>query len=360
MKHCITLILCVIGILDICAQQSADVSAQEGVNDDKVQFVFDIENFNFFDNREVSSPYQISQTFFGSRLGADVGLKFGDNVVMVGAQVIKDFGASGLFKSDLTFYYHYDNGRFSGLFGSFPRKMLHRELPDIFIYDSLQYYSPSIHGALIKYECNYGYAEAYCNWINKQGVGQREIFEIVSDGRFGYKGFYGGWNIQLLHFSVPQPSEGYTVYDKVMLNPHIGYECEKLGWFDDFSIEAGLMLSLNRDRRNMVWKTPIGFLGDVRLRKWRVELRNSLYVGGKQFSDYELYGSQLHRGDPYYRSSLYDRTDVCLYLLDNKYVQCYVNASFHYTERVLDYSQQVTLRLSPDLLLFKKLFKLNK
>ena len=75
------------------------------------------------------------------------------------------------------------------------------------------------------------------------------------------------------------------------------------------------MLSLNRDRNDMVWKTPVGFLGDVRLCKWRIELRNRLYVGTPQFSDYELYGSQLHRGDPYYRSSFYNRTDVSFNLL---------------------------------------------
>lgn len=357
MKYNLIAILCFIGLLNINAQDEVKIYTQEHLKDEKINFVFDIENYNFFDNREVHSPYQISQTLFGSHLGADIGVQFGDNTVMAGALLIKDFGTSGLFKTDLTFYYHYDNGRFSGAFGSFPRKILERELPDIFVYDSLRYYSPVLHGALIKHKSKYGYAEAYCNWINKQGDGQREIFEIVSDGRYGYKGYYGGWNIQLLHFSVPKPSNGLKVYDKLMINPHIGFERDKLWWFDDFGIEAGLMLSLNRDRNDMIWKTPMGFLGDVRIRKWRFELRDRLYAGKSQFSDYELYGPQLHRGDPYYRSSFYNRTDVCFYLLNNKYVQCFVNASFHYTERQLDCSQQVILSIYPDLHIFKKLFK---
>lgn len=357
MKCNILFILCFLGLLNVSAQDSLKVYVPESVKDEKLTFVLEVENYNFFDNREVHSPYQISQTLFGSHLGADVGVQFGDNRVMIGAQFIKDFGASGLFKKDFTFFYHYDNGTFSGAFGSFPRKLLHNELPDIFMYDSLRYYSPVLHGALIEYKCKYGYVEAYCNWINKQGEGQREIFEIVSDGRFGYKGFYGGWNVQLLHFSVPRPSNGLKVYDKLMINPHLGYERDKFGWFDFFAVDAGLMLSLNRDRNDMVWKSPIGFLGDVRLRKWRFELRDRIYVGEPQFTDYELYGPQLHRGDPYYRSALYNRTDVCFYLLHNKYVQCYVNASFHYTERVLDTSQQVILCIYPDLHIFKKIFK---
>ena len=359
MKCNIVIIFCFvfIGLLDINAQEIAKVYTQESLKDEKVNILLDIENYNFFDNREVHTPFQISQTLFGSHLGADIGVQFGDNKVMAGAHLIKDFGTNGLFKNDLTFYYHYDNGRFSGAFGSFPRKILQKELPDIFVYDSLRYYSPVLHGALIKYKSKYGYAEAYCNWINKQGDGQREIFEIVTDGRFGYKGFYGGWNIQLLHFSVPRPSNGLKVYDKLMINPHIGFESNKLGWFDYFNLEIGLMLSLNRDRNDMIWKTPVGFLGDVRLHKWRFELRNRLYAGQAQFSDYELYGSLLHRGDPYYRSSLYNRTDVCFYLLNNKYVRCYVNASFHYTEPALDCSQQVILCIYPDLGVLKKLFR---
>ncbi len=357
MKYCIISFLFFVAALDVCAQAWNQDDMPVSVKDRGLHMLLGIEDYCFFDNRESRSPYQCSQTLFGSRLGADVGVGFSDNVVMAGIRAIKDFGISGISNFDITIYYHYDNGRFSGIFGSFPRKLLHRELPDIFVYDSLRYYSPLLHGALLKYECKLGYAEVYCNWINKQGTAEREIFEIVSDARFGYRGFYGGWNVQMLHFSVPRHSNVLSVYDKVMINPHIGFEVSSLWWFDAFSVEAGLMLSLNRDRKDMLWKTPVGFLGDVRLRKWRIELRNRLYAGNPQFSDYEKYGSSLHRGDPYYRSGFYDRMDVSLYLLDKRYVQCYVNASFHYTENVVDCSQQVILRLSPDLQLFRKLFK---
>ena len=324
---------------------------------DEVHLVLDIDNHSFFDNREVRSPYQRSQTLFGSRLGTEVGLQFGPNTVMAGIQVIKDFGTGGLAAQDFTFYYHYEQGHISGAFGAFPRKRIRRELPDIFIYDSLRYYSPTLHGALIQYTGTHGYAEFYCNWINKQGIGEREIFELVTDGRFGHRGYYAGWNMQLLHFSVPRPANGLKVYDKLMINPHLGVERNHFGWFDAFTLEAGLMLSLNRDRIDMQWKAPMGFLGDVQLRKGRFLLRNRLYAGNPQFSDYGLYGASLHRGDPYYRSSLYDRTDVCYYLLNNAHVQCYVSASFHYTEQCLDNSQQVILRITPDSNLLKGLFR---
>ena len=335
---------CLICLLSSSANQTT--TAQE-TKKDKIHFAYNVDNLNFFDNREVHSPYQRSQTLFGSSLEIEVGLQFDANTIMVGAVGIKDFGKSGIAKKDLTFYYHYEEGHFSGAFGAFPRNRLKQELPDIFIYDSLRYYSPTLHGALIQYTSSHGHAEFYCNWINKQGVGEREIFELVTDGRFGHKGYFLGWNVQLTHFSVPRPHDGKHVYDKLMIHPHLGFEKSLLSWIDAFSLNMGLMLSLNRDRKDMLWKSPMGFLGDIKLRKWRFELRDRLYAGNPQFSDYEIHGAQLHRGDPYYPSNLYNRTDICFYLLNRINVQCHIGASFHYTEKALDTSQQVILRFCP-------------
>ena len=332
-----------------CQSLSNNVSNLGSYNE-PIKPIFAISNFGFFDNREVHSPYQRSQTLFGTLLGAEMGVNFGPNTIMLGVHGIMDFGECGIAKTDFSCYYHYGAGRVSGAFGAFPRQLLHRELPDIFVYDSIRYYTPTLQGALLQYVCSCGSAELYCNWLNKQGIGEREIFEIVTDGRFGKKGYYLGWNIQLLHFSVPRLSKGYYVYDKLMINPHVGVEKNGIYWLDAYSIEAGLMLSLNRNRRDMIWKSPIGFLGDVKLRKGRFEHRDRLYVGNPQFSDYKEFGMMLHRGDPYYRSNSYNRTDINFYMLNRLDVQCFVNASFHYTERMLDNSQQVILRIFPKFL----------
>lgn len=328
----------------LCSTAATTGYAQEK---QKASLTFDIYDHSFFDNREVRTPYQRSQTLFGSMLSLEGGVEFGAHMIMAGVHAIKDFGKSGLTSYDLTFYYHYEEGHFSGAFGSFPRRLLRRDLPDIFVYDSVRYYTPTLHGALLQYTGEHGYAEVYCNWLNKQGAGQREIFEIVTDGRFGQNGFYGGWYIQLTHFSVPRPSDKLKVYDKLMINPHIGIEKSRFGWLDSFALEGGLMLSLNRDRNDMLWHTPLGFMGELRLRKWRLEIQDRLYAGNPQFTHYDTYGAQLHRGDPYYQSSFYNRTDIRFYLLNRSYVQCYAAASLHLTEGALDNSQQVVLRIYP-------------
>ena len=335
------------------AQDSTFISKHTPIDKESTSLVVNIDNYNFFDNREVHSLHQHSQTLFGARIGAEIGVQFEANQVIIGAMGIKNFGESGIAEQDITFYYHYEQGHFAGAFGAFPRWRLKQDLPDMFIYDSLRYYSPTINGALIQYTARHGYAELYCNWLNKQGVNQREIFEIVTDGKFGYHGIYAGWNAQLTHFSVPRPSNGLHVYDKLMLNPYIGIEKSNLQWLDVLKIEAGLMLSLNRDRKDMLWKSPMGFLGDFRIRKWRFELRDRLYAGNPQFSDYDTFGATLHRGDPYYRSSLYNRTDITFYLLNKRYIQCHITAAFHYTEKSLDNSQLIILHIAPDWLFHK-------
>ena len=133
--------LCVVcGFSQVVIAQEATFSVDS--NDKDISIAYDVESFNFFDNREVHSPYQISQTLFGSRLDAEVGLQFDANKIMVGVMGVKDFGQSGIAHADLTFYYHYEEGHFSGAFGAFPRKRLKRDLPDIFVYDSIRYYYP--------------------------------------------------------------------------------------------------------------------------------------------------------------------------------------------------------------------------
>ncbi|MBR4845134.1 MAG: hypothetical protein IKU98_01800 [Bacteroidaceae bacterium] len=179
----------------------------------------------------------------------------------------------------------------------------------------------------------------------------------MSKGQFGKNSLMGGWNLQLVHYSVPRNSDGIYVYDKGMVNPYIAYKTNKLKWLDGVALNAGVVFSLNRDREDNQWKTPLGFMGEVAIKKWRFELKDHLYWGEKQFSDYKKHGNNLFRGDPYYQSRCYNRTDITFYLLNKSYVQCRATASVHLTEHCLDNSQQIILHLFPSHNLLKNIFK---
>ena len=310
---------------------------------------FHVEDRGFFDNREVHSPFQHSGTYFGTSINGELGYSDRHNSLSVGYYLIDNFGEQGLTDHGWTLYYAYSDKHFSGAFGSFPRRLLQRELPDVFVDEALRYYTPNLNGALLQYRSRRGSAELYCDWLSRQSATAREIFEIVSDGKWtlakvGPSRFGVLYNARLTHFSVRSGKTTDKVYDKLMLNPSLCYSYS--GEFvDRVSVTAGWMASLNRDRNDKIWKMPCGFLGEVRVGKGRFEVRDRLYAGQSLMSDYDLYGALLHRGDPYYRSPFYDRADVSFWLLRNHNVDCHVTASFHFTEGVMDNSQQIQLRV---------------
>ena len=312
-------------------------------------YVWNMDDLGFFDNRETQSPYQRSQTLFGTRLGVTAGVADGCSSLMAGSYVVQEFGQSGLADYGWTLYYCYRGSRFSGAFGSFPRRLLQRDLPDLFLDDSLRYYVPNVQGALLQYSGENGSAELYCNWRNRQSYTEREIFEIVSDGEWylpiGECTATFGYNAELTHFSVRRGKTPDKVYDKIMLNPTVGLQAHPEGaLLDSLRLTAGPVASFNRDRTDKIWKTPVGVLCDFQLDKSFLSIRNRMYIGETQYSDYALYGRALHQGDAWYRSRFYDRMDVGFRLLHLSNVECSVTASFHFTEGVVDNSQTILLR----------------
>lgn len=312
-------------------------------------FVYAMDNLGFFDNRETQSPYQHSQTLFGTRLGVMAGLTDGSSSLMAGSYAVQEFGRSGLADFGWTMYYRYRGARFSGAFGSFPRRLLQRDLPDLFLDDSLRYYVPNVQGALLQYQGDNGSAELYCNWRNRQSFTEREIFEIVSDGAWylpvGECVATFGYHAGLTHFSVRKGKTSDKVYDKIMLHPVAGWQARPEGLLiDSLLLAVGPVVSFNRDRTDNIWKTPVGVLCDMRLANSFLSIRNRLYAGDTQYSDYALYGRALHQGDAWYRSRFYDRVDVAFHLFRRGPFECSVMASFHFTEGVVDNSQVILLR----------------
>ena len=105
-KRFLTLLLLLLMTTFILRAQQGDNSQQ--LPTERATLIWGVNNYNFFDNREVRTPYQRSQTLFGARLGAEVGVQLGPNALIAGGQVIKDFGTNGIASGDFTFYYHYE------------------------------------------------------------------------------------------------------------------------------------------------------------------------------------------------------------------------------------------------------------
>lgn len=323
--------------LGTCLQQ---VNAQK--------FLWEVDFTGFFDNREFKAPYQTPQTFFGTRLSPAIGIAIKEeHELMGGLSWLQEFGSHKDRKIDWTIFYRFNSPKLKASFGAFPRRLLVEEYPSALMYDSILYFNPNINGALIQYFCEAGYAEAYVDWRSQQTNTNREIFTMASSGRFNLKWAFAGWFLTVTHFAKPKnPEEEMHVIDNIMANPYVGGDFSRMTVFDSLQLKTGLLMSLDRNRGNGAWYRPIGFLGELTL-QWRfLGLHDVFYVGENQLPFYNEFGAALHSADPFYRAKVYNRTDLYVYLLRNKYVECKASCNLHTARKHLQFQQQLLLRFN--------------
>lgn len=260
-------------------------------------------DFNMrFDNREYyGSRSGVSQTLFSARITPNAGVVWNKyNSLIVGADLVHDFGRKNRFISDagLIMYYSFKSEKFGAYAGFFDRNNLIGDYPDAFFSDSTKYYGNRINGFLFQYRGEKGYVEAALNWEGKYSVEEREKFRLISSGEIHFaKWFYGGYYLSLMHFANNMQTVG-NVVDNFLAEPFVG---ARFNAFFDFDVRVGYLQSLQRDRiQENGWVCPGGFTVDVTLGKWGLWLRNRLYFGANQMPFYGKYGNDLYVGDVFY------------------------------------------------------------
>lgn len=341
----------------------------------QVRFVYDVDFEMNFDNREFyRSDFSKSMTIFGARLTPAVGLqKFSadsaSHKVMVGIDVMKDFGASpisqllaggetgetlarqnnlSMFK-EISLYYNLedeigDTG-ISLYAGIFPRNRMQGRYSQAFFSDSLKFYDNNLEGLLVQFHRPKANFEVGCDWMGQYGMARRERFMIFSSGEgivaplltFGYSGY-------MYHFANSQQVRGLV--DNILLNPYARLDlAEKLD-LQTFSITLGWVQALQHNRKHVGhYVFPGGAHFDLEARKWNISVKNMAYYGGDLMPYYNYmdeggfkYGSELYLGDPFYRIhddntpglGLYDRLEVCYEPSVGKHLNIKVAAVFHF------------------------------
>ena len=165
-----------------------------------VKFAYDVDFEMNFDNREFyRSAFTNSMTIFGARLTPSVGLEHvgkdgSHHRLMVGIDVMKDFGASpisellaggktdetalrqnnlNLFR-EITLYYRLQkqlrNMEMTIYAGIFPRKNMEGRYSQAFFSDSLKFYDNNLEGLLLKFRRPKAYFELGCDWMGQYGA----------------------------------------------------------------------------------------------------------------------------------------------------------------------------------------------
>ena len=341
----------------------------------KPSFAYDVDFEMLFDNREFAkSNFTPSMTIFGARLTPQVGLSLeetdgADHRLMVGIDVMKDFGASpvsklvaggdtdetsanlnnlGLFR-EMTLYYNFhkkfaktDMEIYAGIF---PRSTMEGSWSPAMFSDSLVFYDNNLEGLLLKFRREKAYFEVGCDWMGQYGTARREKFMIFTAGEgkvfdfmsLGYAGY-------MLHYANSRKVKGLV--DNILLNPYARCDFAEKTGLQAFSFRLGWLQAMQRDRKHVgAFVFPFGGEFDQHVRNWNVGVHNRMFFGHDMMPYYNnvdeagfKYGPDLYYGDPFYRvhdngktgAGFYDRLEVYYEPQIADFLSLKVSALFHF------------------------------
>ncbi|HZK03847.1 MAG TPA: hypothetical protein VFC94_05510 [Bacteroidaceae bacterium] len=319
-------------LLTICLIFSLFISAQK--------LEWNVSLYELFDNREYKGD-MMPQTIYGARISPEIGISVDSTILMIGNSWISEFGTSEKKDAEITLYLKHKKNRITGIFGVFPRRDLNIQLPDVFLYDSIAFFSPNIMGTLLQYTGERFFSDLYCNWFSRQSATDREAFRIVSDGVYKNKNISTGWFMALTHYAGTFAGE--SIYEKFMFNPYLELNLASFLFLNDINIRGGALISNIRYRANNRWYSPMGFLGHIH-GKWKcLDINSLFYAGDKQqkYLESPQAGISFHRGDPFYNHTFYNRTDITLLLAKTEYVDAVFTWSLHFTPNTDIHHQQL-------------------
>lgn len=319
-----------------------------------------------FDNREGDRKYTATKTYFRTQLAPEIGLRINDEHSIAGGAVWNQpIGCEWEdYKISPTLYYRFSgmNGwRFS--FGMFPRTQLIQQMQD-YIWSDVNYYNQrNIRGVLIQYQKPDGYFETVVDWRGMQTKKQRESFNVIARGEWNKPGkvLLTGGVAMMNHLALQEdaPEDQYIV-DHFIVNPYVGVNLETVTPLDSFTIKAGPLMSMIRNRADRKWKVPCGgWLEIVGEWKW-LGLKNTFYAGKELSPYYTEFGEVLDQGESFYASKFYNRTDVYAYVFRNSFLNLQASLDFVFAEDNFTFYQKLLLRVYFDEKLWKNRKNLSK
>ena len=304
----------------------------------KVSFAYDTDFLLYFDNKEYDrTPGQRSQTIFGVRLAPEIGVLIADSTeskhkLMAGVSYNQPFGASwGEITVKPTIYYRIETKGFDINLGFVPYRYLKETLPEYLLSDSISYYNANLQGALFQYESKHGFASLMADWRGMYSYETREAFRVIATGQYKYKGLQVGGYAMLNHLANNMQTN--CVYDDIMVNPYIGFNAaEYIAPIDSFNIRLGYIGGFQRERATETAFFTHAINAELFFRWKFLGLKQSFYYGNSLYPLYEKQKTTLNMGDPWYKSKLYSRTDLFVYLYNNRFVNCYFSLNMHVNE----------------------------
>jgi len=268
-------------------------------------------NFNglgFLDNREYKDFVARSRTYSGTRTALDFGLNIDSlNHFIVGVNAIHEFGAIPFYlKVNPVAYYKFESAHWLFDAGEFPRAGLLDNYPRALLNDTLMYYRPNVEGLLARYRTDHFMETGWIDWVSRQTTVEREQFLFGFEGKYrpSLSGpFYISHFVFLMHDAGAEILlPGDHINDNGGMEVKLGLDfSKKQHLLDSLSVEAGGLMSLQRERNVDGFQKPLGFVATAYGSHGRFAAYDEFYAGQGSFINY---------GDAFYEKKFYNRLDL--------------------------------------------------
>jgi len=289
---------------------------------------------HFFDNTEfLGSSFQHPQTMAGVWLDPEIGLELDSfNRLHAGVNLLKEYGTSTwLDDVELVSYYAYRRDPIQFLVGSFPREGVARSFSRIFFQDSINFFRPTMTGMWWHYAKRGVDAGLFLDWTGKKAGVEHEAFFVGATGSYKQGMGYATLQALLRHHAASDVVSG--VHENALSQLALGLDLTRNTALDTLTFQVGYVVGLTRDRnRSMHVSIGNGVVGEVQAAWKGFGLLSTWYVGGGLMPDYAQWGNSAYWGDPFYRGTLYGRTDVTYDFFKLKPLVLRLKVSHHYSE----------------------------
>jgi hypothetical protein len=307
--------------------------------------------FSFFDNVEFDgSAVKIPQTMSGIMLAPEGGLRWDSlHSIFAGVSLMHEFGSAEAIDNFYpTLYYQFSGDHTRFLMGAFPRSEGLDKFPRIFFQDSVYYYRPNINGMLLEFRDDKKFFNVWLDWTGRQSEMVREAFFVGFSGKYNFGHFYLQHSGSMFHFaSRMNPFINEALHDNLLLHTSAGVDLSGMTVFEKLDANAGWVVGLERSRAdNTGWIGLQGLLIEARAGYKFIELFNSFYAGDGLMNFYGDHGNDLYWGDPAYRAPIYNRADISLNFISNRYLNIKLTYSLHFLEGNVYHEQMLKVRVN--------------
>ena len=309
-----------------------------------------IDVYNFFDNSEGDDEYRCNETYAATRITPTLTIATNDSLhrVVGGYNFLVNYGKSSSGKGAIEAYYQFKNEKLRFLFGSFPRRLMHEQMPDYIICDSIKYFRPEIAGFDFLYTSRNGHVEFFLDWVQKRSTGKREQFMVGVSTRFRFNKFQLGMDGHLYHYALEEGElrKNQFIRDVITAHPYVGLLLDNAGKTVSADLRGGILMQGDRNREDVEWHVPIGFIADADVKIKRFLVHETLYAGASQQYFGKSGFGEYYWGDTFTESSFYSRTDLGYSIIQHKNVSFDGKLVFNFTNKGMQWHQMLTLRFN--------------